>query len=386
MLNAKDVLNELRLKGFTFFTGVPCSFLKPFINCVIESHDVNYIIAPNEGDAVSMAVGAYLAGSKCVVLCQNSGLGNMVNPMTSLNYPFKIPFLLFVTLRGEIGIGDEPQHELMGQITSELLSTLRIPWDFLPSNIDNIPNALSKAQQNMNALGVPFAFIIKKGLFEKYHSNQKIDHSKPNKIGQIFGTFSVDRKNMPRIKAIELIKDSTLVNDALVFTTGKIGREAFSLGDSSNQIYIIGSMGCASGIGFGIHNVIPKKRVIVFDGDGAAIMRMGIFSVIGYYRPKNFVHVILDNESYESTGGQTTTSTTTDFTTIAAACGYNKCWRVEEQEFLKQVVPNLKMSDGPYLLHIKVANGSVSPLLRPNLSPMEVKNRFMYFLRNNKDC
>ena len=385
MLNAKDILGHLRLNGFKFFTGVPCSFLKPLINCIIQYSDVDYIIAPNEGDAVCIAAGAYLAGNKCVVLCQNSGLGNMVNPLTSLNYPFKIPFLLFVTLRGEPMLQDEPQHELMGQITAELLSTLRIPWDFLPSEIENIPCAFSKAEQTMNNSGLPFAFIIKKGVFEKYPLNIKIEYLKPSEVGQIIGTFNNNNKQkMARIRAIELIKESSSKNDVLVFTTGKIGREAFSLGDESNQIYIVGSMGCASGIGFGIQNVLSEKRVIVVDGDGAAIMRMGIFSVIGYYKPKNFIHVILDNESYESTGGQDTTSITTDFSTIAAGCGYSKCWRVDEQDLLKRIIHNSNMSDGPYLVHVKVAKGSVSSLPRPKLGPEEVKNRFMKFLINNR--
>ena len=167
MIKANDFISACMSHCYTFYTGVPCSFLKPLINYVIQNPDVDYIAASSEGEAIGIATGAYLAGDKSVVMCQNSGLGNMVNPLTSLNFPFRIPLLLIITLRGGLHLNDEPQHELMGQITSELLDTLRIPWDFFPIDTEKITTVLDRAENEMTKTGLPFALIMKKGSVDK---------------------------------------------------------------------------------------------------------------------------------------------------------------------------------------------------------------------------
>jgi phosphonopyruvate decarboxylase len=383
MIQSPDFISACISCGYTFYTGVPCSFLKPLINYVIQSSDVDYIAASSEGEAVGIAGGAHLAGRKSVVMCQNSGLGNMVNPLTSLNFPFRIPLLLIITLRGEPHLNDEPQHELMGKITGELLNTLRIPWDFFPDVPEKIGIVLDRAESEMRKTGLPFALIMKKGSVDK--TELLYNYTKSNQSGNIpEGEFRSKPENrMSRIESIKVIREAFGDDDAFLATTGKIGRELFTLGDTVNQLYVVGSMGCAAGIGFGIQRVKPNRRVVVLDGDGAVLMKMGTLATIGSNEPARFIHVILDNEVYESTGGQPSVSPTVDFCHIAAACGYKKCYRVDTKYDLIHVVHAVRKNQGPSLIHVKVSSGSDSSLGRPTLKPFQVKERFMRFLAGN---
>jgi phosphonopyruvate decarboxylase len=381
MVSSGDLFEQLISRGYSFFTAVPCSFLKPLINWSIHSDEVDYIASSGEGEAVANAAGAYLAGKKTVVMLQNSGLGNAVNPLTSLNYPFRIPTLIIVTLRGEPGTNDEPQHELTGQITGELLSAMRIPWEFFPVSANEIEPAIEKADKAMAESSLPFAFIMKKGSVENYPVTTDFLEYLPAKHQEIIGDFTLDRdKRMSRFEAVGIIRETLSNDDAIVATTGKVGRELFTLGDSPNQIYMVGSMGCASTIGFGIQRTMPRQRVVVLDGDGAVIMKMGSLSTIGYYKPGRFVHIILDNEAYESTGGQVATSITTDFASVAAACGYTKCWRADCPASLREAVHEAGKNVGPSLVHVKVAMTADPNLGRPTMKPVEVKARFMKYL------
>jgi len=381
MIQSQDFISACTSRGYTFYTGVPCSFLKPLINYVIQNPDVDYVTATSEGEAVGIAAGAYLAGRKAVVMCQNSGLGNMINPLTSLCFPFRIPILLIVTLRGEPGLNDEPQHELMGQITGRLLDTLRIPWRFFPDELKNVDQALAQAEKEMATSQLPFALIMKKGNVAKTDLKSiSTAMLKPQKIF-LKGRFTVNsEKRMARMKAIGIIRAAISHKDAIVATTGKIGRELFTLGDTKNQLYVVGSMGCAAGIGFGIQHVRPKQRVIVLDGDGAALMKMGTITTIGHYKPEQFIHIILDNEAYESTGGQHSVSPSVNFCKIAAACGYLQCYRTDTENDLLNIIRSAKKLSGPSLIHVKVSSGSASDLGRPTLKPYQVKERFMKFL------
>jgi phosphonopyruvate decarboxylase len=385
MIQANDFISTCTLRGYTFFTGVPCSFLKPLINCVIQNPNIDYIAASSEGEAVGIAAGAYLTGRKSVVMCQNSGLGNMINPLTSLNFPFRIPILLIVTHRGEPQLNDEPQHELMGQITGELLETLYIQWDFFPKAPGKIDTVLERAENEMIKTGLPFALIMKKGSVDKTdlfydYANDKQSLAVPE------GEFrSKSTNRMSRVESIKIIREAFNDDDAIIATTGKIGRELFTISDTSNQLYIVGSMGCAAGIGFGIQHVNPKQRVVVLDGDGAVLMKMGTLATIGSSRPARFIHIILDNEAYESTGGQRSVSPTVDFCRIAAACGYKKCYRADTHHDLTSAINAVTENSGPSLIHVKVSSSSNSSLGRPTLKPFQVKERFMRFLARGND-
>ena len=163
MIAADAFLDPARARGFSFYSGVPCSFLTPLINRVISDPALSYVGAASEGEAVAVAAGAWLAGRRTVVMCQNSGLGNTVNPLTSLNHPFRIPTLLIVTWRGQPGLGDEPQHDVMGAVTGSLLDTIAIAHAGFPREADAVPAALDRAEQAMAADALPFALIMEKG-------------------------------------------------------------------------------------------------------------------------------------------------------------------------------------------------------------------------------
>jgi len=378
MISADAFVQPALERGYSFWAGVPCSFLTPFINYVIGSPDLDYIGAASEGEALGIAAGAHLAGRRTVVICQNSGLGNAVNPLTSLNYTFRIPTLFITTHRGEPGLTDEPQHELMGQITGDLLTTMRIPWEVFPQEPDAIGPALDRADASMADSGRPFAFVMKKGTLDTF-ALPETARPPVALMTTPLGSFERDpAARMLRLEAIRVVRDTVGEDVALIGTTGKIGRELFTLGHRPNQLYVVGSMGCASAIGLGVHlGGRGSRKVVVLDGDGAALMKMGSLATIGQQAPEGFVHVIIDNEAHESTGGQATVSAGVDFATVAAACGYRNAWRVDAPEALRAAVEEAASTRGPNLVHAKVSISSSADLGRPGLTPVEVKDQFM---------
>ena len=380
MIKAEDFVKPAVLRGYKFWTGVPCSFLKPFINFVIQSSELKYVIASSEGEAVGIAMGMHLSGEKTVVICQNSGLGNTVNPLTSLNYPFRVPALLIITHRGAPGIKDEPQHALMGPITEDILNAMKIPWRVFPDKVEDIDEVLNEADQYMESHKLPFALIMKKGSVEPYPI-KKIVKDKSVSMVQPMGKFTIQfNDRMSRLDAIKVIKSTLCGNEVVLGTTGKIGRELFSLGHSSNQIYLVGGMGCAASVGLGISLIKKNNKVIVLDGDGAVLMKMGTLATIGHYHPDNLIHVVLDNEAYESTGGQSTVSESIDIACVASACAYSNVFRCDTEETLKETVNRVLEIKGPTLIHVKVKTVSDPDLIRPDLTPIQVKEEFMRFL------
>jgi phosphonopyruvate decarboxylase len=380
MIQASEFLNPAAERGYTFVTGVPCSFLKPIINYAIQYENFDYVGAASEGEAVGIAAGAHLAGRKTMVMCQNSGLGNLVNPLTSLNWSFRIPSLLIVTLRGEPGRKDEPQHELMGVITGKLLETMNVKWEYFPEEASEVAAALDRAEAHMAAASLPFAFVMRDGSVDAYPLKKPRPSTAGERASAPEGRFSqAPDRRMGRAEAIGIARETLGPEMPVVATTGKIGRELFHLGDRRNQIYVVGSMGCASGIALGIRRCI-EGPVTCLDGDGAALMKLGAFATIGHYRPDGFLHIVLDNEAHESTGGQSTVSSTVDFASIALACGYSRAYRADTAEGLKAALEAASPSDGPVLIHAKVKVGSIEKLGRPTMTPPQVKERFMEFL------
>lgn len=366
----------MQKNGFSLASGVPCSYLKPLINCLCSSAELAYVAAPNEGDALAVASGATLAGRRCVVLLQNSGLGNLINPLTSLNLVYRIPMLLLITLRGEPGQKDEPQHEVMGPLTEPLLTTLGIGWDYLPDDIGAFPAALARAIGEMDKQK-PFAFVIRKNTFRSFECAQTaapaLEHiATPVRISA-GGRCS-------RHEAVAAIVGSTdPERDLIISTTGFISRQLYALADRPNHFYMAGSMGCASSIGLGLALSCPSKRVIVLDGDGAVLMRMGNLAMNGCYRAKNFFHVVLDNGTYESTGGQATLSPAVNLSAVAAACGY----RTVDETASVESISGFIASTGPAFLRLLIQSDSQSNLPRPKQHAMEIKERFMAHIRKD---
>ncbi len=375
MLNTLHFGMKMKEYGFQFFSGVPCSFLKDLINYAIN--DCLYIMAANEGDAVAVCAGAYLGGMKSVVLMQNSGLTNAVSPLTSLNYIFKIPVLGFVSLRGEPGLQDEPQHELMGQITTSMLDIIKVKWEYLSDIEEKALEQLDMANKFIEK-EESFFFVVRKGTFDKVALNEQ---TLPERI-QVKITDSKYTDSMPlRMEVLQKIVSFMDKDMILIASTGFTGRELYEIEDSPNNLYMVGSLGCAGSIGLGLATAQSKKGIIVIDGDGAVLMRMGSLATNGYYRHENMLHILLDNNANESTGGQKTVSHNVDFPGIAASCGYPNVVYAHNTDELKNAVAEWNKNHSLTFIYIRIRTGSKENLARPKIRPFEVKERLMNFIK-----
>ncbi len=377
MIRAGEYLAAAGRRGLDFYTGVPCSFLTPMINRVIGDGATRYVGAASEGEAVAIAAGAWLAGRETTVMCQNSGLGNAINPLTSLNHPFRIPTLMIVTWRGEPGLGDEPQHELMGEVTGALLDTIRVGRRSFPSSADEIEAALDEAYAWMRADQLPFAFVMAKGSVED--SGLDPTPAPPPPSGRARDLRRGGRPLAKRIEVLERVLATVGPEVGIVATTGKCGRELFTLADREQHLYQVGSMGCAAGMGLGVAGNV-EGPVLVLDGDGAMLMKLGTLATIGAEAPANLVHMVLDNGVHDSTGGQPTVSPGVDFAAAAIACGYACAARIDDAGDVEAALAEALATPGPHLLHVRVQPGSRAKLGRPTVKPPEVARRFKAFL------
>ncbi|UZO97615.1 3-phosphoenolpyruvate decarboxylase [Roseomonas mucosa] len=376
MITASEFLHEAGKAGFDFYTGVPCSFLTPLINGVLSAPGLAYVGAASEGEAVAIAAGAWLAGRRTVVMCQNSGLGNAVNPLTSLNHPFRIPTLFVTTWRGEPGIPDEPQHELMGQITQDLIALMRLEQAPFPGGPVALAPALAQAAARMEATGLPYAFVMRKGDV----TDSPLDQApRPLPPPGRRTDHPVEGGRPARAAVLERFLAIVPEEAAVVATTGKCGRELFTLADREQHLYQVGSMGGASGMGLGIALNSPRP-VVVLDGDGAALMKLGSLATIGAHAPERLIHVILDNGVHDSTGGQATVSASVDFAGVALACGYRSAAVCASLNGFEAAFREALATRGPALIHARIAPGSMEKLGRPTVRPPEVARRFRAFL------
>ncbi len=376
MISADDFIIPAHKLGYDFYTGVPCSFLTPFINRAISSQQIDYVGAASEGEAIAIAAGAWLAGRKTVVMCQNSGLGNCVNPITSLNYPFRIPTLLITTWRGQPGVKDEPQHELMGQISQSLMELMRIRCMAFPRTPEKIVELLDAAELIIEENKLPFGLIMKKGSVKA----EKLDQLIPNvkEVG-LYKDLQAGFIKTNRYKTLEKVIEITSDETAIIATTGKCGRELFTIADRPQHMYQVGSMGGASGMGLGVA-LNTDKSVVILDGDGAALMKMGSLATIGANSPKNLIHVILDNGVHDSTGGQATVSPHVNFAQVALACGYRFAATTDSLMGFTDAFSEARKNKGPALIHAKISPGSIEGLGRPTLKPEDVARRFKAFI------
>jgi len=374
MLDTAKFGKKLKDFGFSFYSGVPCSFLKNLINYAIN--DCEYVMAANEGDAVAISSGAHLAGRKSVVMMQNSGLTNAVSPLTSLNYTFQIPVLGFVSLRGEDGIGDEPQHDLMGPITTKMLELMEVEWEFLSNDNDEAEKQIERANKIIEQ-NKTFFFVVKKGTLD----DVKLNEITPVEISNDKKAVKEKSDEMPTrlaaLTAISELKDESMV---CLAPTGKSGRELYEIEDSPSNLYMVGSMGAVSSIGLGISLAQDKKSVVAIDGDGALLMRMGSLATNAYYTRSNMIHILLDNNTHDSTGGQFTLSGNIDFVNIAASTGYKNAVYAHSIEELKKYFENWKRNKELTFIHLKVSKGSKKNLGRPTIKPYQVKERLMSFI------
>ena len=369
MLDCDAFVDALHGHGVEFFAGVPDSLLKHLCACLEGRIEPSrHVIASNEGSAVALASGYHLAtGRLGAVYLQNSGQGNMINPLLSLADPevYGVPMLLIVGWRGEPGKSDEPQHRKQGGVTIPLFEAAGIPCFILPQDETESVSCLDNAIGMAIAKSRPVALLVKSDTFAGYEAGKAKDPFETRRedvLHELAGAFRLD--------------------DVVVSSTGKISRELYDIRVAAEMplgqdFYTVGSMGHSSQIALGIALARPERQVFCLDGDGALIMHMGSLATIGGIAPRNFRHVVLNNGAHDSVGGQPTVGFLVDLPGIAAACGYSFTKSVSRIEDLPDAISGLRQSDGPGFLEVRVARGSRSDLGRPTTTPAENKIAFM---------
>ncbi|GGM41582.1 thiamine pyrophosphate enzyme [Longimycelium tulufanense] len=362
MITPEDFTASLAAHGVDFVTGVPCSYFTGPIAQLTEQN--RYVPAANEGAALAIAAGAAASGRRGAVLAQNSGFGNLINPLTSLLIPYDIPVLVFMTLRGWPDPGqDEPQHAVMGTSTHPMLDAMGVRHWTLRETSTVLDEVLTPAMAEL-AQGRPAFVLVQKGA---------IGSAKPCLPPDLAAEERLQRRDVMRL-VLEGLPDARTVA-----TTGYTARELFALGDADRNFYMQGSMGHAMAFGLGIALARPEqKHVVVFDGDGGALMHLGSMSTIGASAPANLVHVILDNGVYESTGAQPTRSTRVDFASLGRATGYRTHELCRTESELKAAVVRIAQEPGPHLLAVRTAPSvdAAPPRATSAVSAGDIHRRF----------
>ena len=375
MLRPQDFFEALRDAGVTLFAGVPDSLLKDFCAYVTDhAPRERHVITANEGGAVALAMGHHLAtGEVGLVYMQNSGLGNTVNPLTSLADPavYGIPMLLMVGWRGLPGEHDEPQHVKMGQVTLTTLEAIGVPATVLPDNLEEAKQALSAAFTSAVSRRAPHALVVKKGTFEAYKLQAKDENP-----------YTMSRETAI-LQVVEAIPKGAYV----IATTGMPSRELFEIRERrgephASDFLTVGGMGHASQIALGVALAQQGRQVVCVDGDGAVLMHLGGLSTIAQTKPENYHHVVLNNGAHDSVGGQPTVAFAVDLTSTARAMGYRSAEVVSTEAELKAKLPAFFATKGPGRLEVRVKKGSRKDLGRPTQSPQDLTRDFSGFLRS----
>jgi len=380
MIKPSTFYNLLIENGTDFFAGVPDSLLKNFCAYVTDNApEEKHIISANEGSATALAAGYHFATGKIpLIYMQNSGEGNMINPLLSLVDPdvYSVPLLILIGWRGEPGVHDEPQHVKQGKVTCDLLDAMKVPYAVLAETEALLPAQLERAYSYIKENSAPYAFVIKKGTFDDYvlQNNIKVE------------------AEMKREEAIEKIMLAASDKTAFISTTGMASRELYELREKhgmghEKDFLTVGSMGHASQIALAVAMQKPNRPIFCIDGDGATIMQMGGMATVGTRRPKNLVHFVMNNGAHDSVGGQPTVGLKIDIPAIAKACGYEKVYSVETADELENIMKTIANSfkEGKNVLtfvEVKVSKGARNDLGRPKSTPQENKRALMQFLKD----
>ncbi len=376
MILPEYFIDTLRRFSVEFFTGVPDSLLKSVCAYITDNVSKNNnIIAANEGNAIALASGYYLATGKIpMVYMQNSGIGNAVNPLVSLvdREVYNMPLLLLIGWRGEPGKKDEPQHVKQGKITITLLDAMGIKNQVLTQDSDKIEEQIKVAMDYIKKTKEPFAFVVQKDTFDDY----------------ALQTIVSNKYELSREVAIGIIVETMGRTDIVVSTTGQTSRELFEYRESQDghaqDFLTVGSMGHASQIALGLALNKLDRKIFCFDGDGAVIMHMGAMAIIGAQSPRNFVHIVFNNGAHDSVGGQPTVGLDINIPQVALALGYSYANSVDEESSLRDILHYIKDKNGPILLEVKVRKGARKNLGRPTTTPIQNKESLMKFLKGDE--
>lgn len=376
MIECADFFSILNKNGIKFFTGVPDSLLKDFCGFISDNVLGSHIIAANEGNAVGIAVGYHMATGKIpLVYLQNSGLGNAINPITSLTSSevYKIPLVFLIGWRGQLGISDEPQHKTQGRITKEMLSILDIPFVEINSRSQHIKESVDELVDIAAKKSTAIALLISKDVFKPY-----IYNSGPN-------DGKLSRENAVKYLAKKISSPKNII----VSTTGKLSRELYEYRrhqkDGAVDFYNVGSMGHLSQIALGLAKFSPKKNIFCFDGDGAAIMHLGGLAIVANNNLKNYFYVMFNNGAHDSVGGQSTIAKDIDFEKISLGFGFRQYLKAETLNDLEKVSDIIINCNGPVFLEIIVKRGARKELGRPNETPEINKISFMKYIQNSNE-
>lgn len=371
MIQPERLFRALAERGIGFFAGVPDSLLSDFSAYVTDHVDKSHhVITANEGNAVALAAGHYLGtGQPGFVYLQNSGLGNVVNPLLSLNDPevYGLPVLLMIGWRGEPGVKDEPQHIKQGRITPAFLDAMEIPWQIIDANTQDLNVVLDVAIKQMRSQFGPSVLLVRKGAFAPYKL-------KKNEQSVVYP--------LVREQAIERLIAQLSSDDRVVVTTGMPARELYELrvvggGGVGNDFLTVGSMGHTASIALGLAYSQPERRVICLDGDGSVLMHMGSLAIVGQSQQENLIHVVLNNGAHDSVGGQPTCAFAIDLAGVARACGYREVLMAAEPDKIDHAFASLLARKGPSFLEIRVNKGARADLGRPHSSPAENRDALM---------
>lgn len=376
MIQPDAFFQTLKQHQIDMFFGVPDSLLANLCAYVDDQlPDSQHRIAANEGNALAMAAGYHLASGKvAAVYLQNSGLGNLVNPLTSLTDAevYKIPALLIIGWRGEPGVKDEPQHIKQGRITPALLDLLSIPYFVLDADSDYQQQVL-QAVEYMQRHQSPVALLVRKGAFANYNSGRAVSAA----------------SSMKREEALAVVLDNLSGDEAVVSTTGKTSREVFELrkkrGETQRDFLTVGAMGHTSSIALGVAMAQPERAVLCIDGDGSMLMHLGAMAIIGSVAPANLLHLVLNNQSHESVGGQPTVADEINIGALAASLNYKSYLKASTAAEVAAAMQQAKQLTGPVLLEVLIAQGSRSDLGRPDSSAEQNKFAFMEHLGHGRE-
>ena len=363
-MKAESFYDALIDSGIELFCGVPDSLLKSLCACITQRTPAERnIISANEGNALATASGHYLAtGKPAVVYMQNSGLGNIINPLLSLNDPdvYNIPALLIIGWRGEPGIADEPQHITQGKLTIPLLETMGVRYETL-TNERQIEGAMNYMAQTNR----PFAFIVRKNCFDPFPMDE-----------------SEQKYELTREKAIQTTLKLLHDEDIVVSTTGMISREVYENRPTHEKDFLtVGGMGHTSSIAFGVALSKQERMVYCFDGDGSVLMHMGALPVTASYKLKNLKHIIFNNEAHDSVGGQPTVMGRVKLAGLLLNAGYERVFEAYSADNIQQCWDDFASNSVSSALIIYVRRGARKDLGRPKEKPQENKLAFMEFIK-----
>ncbi len=374
MIRPQFFIESLTYHGINFFAGVPDSLLKNICAYITDNLPKEQnIIAANEGGAMGIAAGYHLATGKipCVYM-QNSGEGNIINPLASLTDKevYNIPVLLLIGWRGRPGVHDEPQHVKQGKVTTGLLNTMGINYTILNKEEDKAEKQIALAVDYMQRTNECYALVIEKDTFDAYNLVNSVDNGYPTS----------------RELAIETAVKCLQPEAVVISTTGMISRELFEIRDRRGEgherdFLTVGSMGHASQIALGIALQQSNRPVYCFDGDGASIMHMGNMAITAQMQPKNYIHIVFNNGAHDSVGGQPTVGLQIDLCAIAKAAGYKDAIVVENTEELEEAIKGFQQMEGPLLIEARVRKGNRKDLGRPTTTPIQNKEALMKFFK-----